>query len=167
MIHDDESIEVSEAPLPGIGLRDDFLTASGRRVGVISHRNGRRDLLVYDPEDPDACSQTISLSAAEADTLAEFLGTRRVIERLSVLSEQVESLLTKKFDIVHGSQYDGATLGSTQVRSRTGASIVAVLREGAALASPAPDFQMLGGDQIIVVGTAEALDTVQSILNGH
>lgn len=167
MIHDDDSIEVSEAPLPGIGLRDDFLTASGRRVGVISHRNGRRDLLIYADDDPDACSQTISLSAAEADTLAEFLGTRRVIERLAVLSDQVESLLTKKFDITPGSTYDGKTLGSTQVRSRTGASIVAVLRDHAALASPVPDFQLLGGDQIIVVGTAEALEVVQAILDGR
>ena len=31
-------------------------TARGRRIGIISHRNGRRDLVIYDREDPDtAC----------------------------------------------------------------------------------------------------------------
>lgn len=161
----DESIEVSESPLPGIGIRDDFLTSAGRRVGVISHRNGRRDLLVYAEDDPDACSQTISLSAGEADTLAEFLGTKRVIERLSALSEQVDGLITEKFAIEPGSKYDGAVLGDMQVRSSTGASIVAVLRRGEAIASPTPSFVLHGDDQIITVGTDEALVRVREILN--
>ncbi|MGJ0203070.1 potassium transporter TrkA [Leucobacter sp. gxy201] len=156
---------MSESPLPGIGIRDDFLTATGRRVGVISHRNGRRDLLVYAEDDPDACAQTISLSAGEADTLAEFLGTKRVIERLSALSDQVDGIATEKFEIERGAKYDGAALGAMQVRSRTGASIVAVLRHGDAIPSPTPAFVLQGDDRIITVGTSEALALVRAILD--
>lgn len=35
-------MEVHRTPLPGIGLRHEFVTERGRRVGVISHRSGRR-----------------------------------------------------------------------------------------------------------------------------
>lgn len=84
-------IEISEEALPGIGVRDDFLTEKNRRVGVIAYRDGRRDLLIYAKGDPDSRSETVSLTEAEADTLAEFLGTRRVIERLASISEQVDS----------------------------------------------------------------------------
>ncbi|MHA3684607.1 cation:proton antiporter regulatory subunit [Leucobacter sp. HY1910] len=160
----DDSIEVNESPLPGIGLRDDFVTAGGKRVGVVSHHTGQRDLVVYDDNDPDACAASVSLTPGEADTLAEFLGTRRVVERLAQLSEQVESLRTKKLTVAAGSRFDGAALGHTQVRSRTGASIVAVLRGAEAIASPPPSFTLNGGDELIVVGTDEALTAVATIL---
>ena len=160
----DDSIEINESPLPGIGLRDDFVTAQGRRVGVVSHRTGQRDLLIYDELDPDACAATISLTPGEADALAEFLGTRRVIERLAQLSEQVESLRTSKLSVARGSRFDGAALGDTKVRTLTGASIVAVLRGPEAIASPGPGFTLRGGDQLIIVGTTEALSAVTEIL---
>lgn len=161
---DEDSIEINESPLPGIGLRDDFVTISGRRVGVVSHRTGQRDLVIYDERDPDACAVTVPLTPGEADTLAEFLGTRRVIERLAQLAEQVETLRTRKLDIAPDSRFDGATLGDTKVRTRTGASIVAVLRGPEAIASPMPAFALRGGDQLIVVGTEEALSAVAQIL---
>jgi TrkA domain protein len=61
-------LQVEEARLPGIGVRHDFETRSGRRVGVMSHRGGRRDLLIYDTRDPDRCSENIPLTSDEADT---------------------------------------------------------------------------------------------------
>jgi TrkA domain protein len=35
-------VEAEETRLPGIGLRHDFVTAQGRRIGVITQRNGVR-----------------------------------------------------------------------------------------------------------------------------
>ncbi len=69
-----------EVRLPGVGLRHDFQTRSGRRVGVVSHRTGRRDLVVYDTRDPDACSEVVKLATDEADALAELLGAPRIVE---------------------------------------------------------------------------------------
>lgn len=160
----EESIEVEEVALPGIGLRDDFVTSDGRRVGVVSHRSGRRDLCVYAEGDPDATATTLRLTPGEADTLAEYLATRRLIERLARLTEQVTDLDTRKIPVAPGSQYDGLPLGSAKVRSRTGASIVAVLRSGQAIASPTPEFTLTGEDQLIVIGTQDALAAVDAIM---
>lgn len=157
-------MQVDETRLPGIGLRHDFVTASGRRVGVVSHRTGRRDFLVYDKEDPDACREVVTLTGEEADALAEFLGASRVVERLDELNAQVEGLVTEQLAIEPGSGYDGRTLGETETRSRTGASIVAVLREGSAHVSPRPDFRFAAGDTLIVVGTTEGVAGVAEIL---
>jgi len=44
---------VRETNLPGIGVKHDFTTDDGREVGVLVHRDGRRDIVVYDAEDPD------------------------------------------------------------------------------------------------------------------
>lgn len=34
--------DVEETMLPGVGVRYDFLTEGGKRIGVISHFSGRR-----------------------------------------------------------------------------------------------------------------------------
>ena len=53
-------MDVEEIALPGIGLRYDFATRSGQRVGVVCHRNGRRDLVIYDLDDKQVvCSYFI------------------------------------------------------------------------------------------------------------
>lgn len=159
-----EDVEVSETRLPGVGVRHDFQTEAGRRVGVVSHRGGQRDLVVFSKDDPDSCSQVLKLSGPEADALAEFLGNRRVIERLASLSDQVASLSTGKVRIGHGSRYDGLTLGATKARSRTGASIVALMHDGEAQPSPPPDTELRGGDVLIVVGTPEAIESLREIV---
>lgn len=158
-------VEVEKAALPGIGFRHDFMTRRGRRVGVVSHRTGRRDLLVYDPADPDACSETIALTSDEADTLAELLGAPRIVERLDALREQVAGLVSEQIPIAPGSPYAGRRLGDTRARTRTGASIVAVLRGNEMIASPTPDFHFAAGDTVLVVGTREGVERVAQILN--
>ncbi|MCG5120804.1 potassium transporter TrkA, partial [Streptomyces sp. T7(2022)] len=62
--------------------------------------------------------------------------------------------------------YAGRTLGDTQARTRTGASIVAVLRRTAAVPSPTPDFRFAIGDSLVVVGTREGVDAVAELITG-
>jgi len=38
--------------LPGVGVRYDFTTRAGDQIGVIAHRRGRFDFLLYDRHDP-------------------------------------------------------------------------------------------------------------------
>jgi TrkA domain protein len=158
-------LEIEESPLPGIGLRHDFPTAAGRRIGVISHRTGRRDLVVYSQDDPDACSETISLTGEESDALAELLGAPRIVARLTALHQQVEGLVSKRIKVGPTSPYTGRTLGDTEARSRTGASIVAVVHAGEVFTSPAPDFTFSDGDAVVVVGTEEGTEAVRNILD--
>jgi TrkA domain protein len=156
-------MDVERTALPGIGLQHVFTTARGRRVGVVSHRSGRRDVVVYQREDPDSAAETITLSPEEADGLAELLGTSRVVERLAELEHQVGVLVTEQVPIEQGSPYDGRMLADTQARTRTGASIVAVVRGSQVFASPRPDFWFRAGDVVVVVGTDEGTSAVAAI----
>jgi TrkA domain protein len=157
-------VEIERTALPGIGLQYVFTTGRGRRVGVVSHHTGRRDLVVYDTRDPDTAAETVVLTADEANALAELLGTLRVVERLAELARQVEGLVSRQVPIEPGSPYDGRTLGDTRARTRTGASIVAVVRDGEVIASPRPDFRFAASDVVLVVGTAEGTAAVAEIL---
>lgn len=149
-------MEVERTALPGIGLRHEFVTAKGQHAAVVSYVSGRRDIVIYRPDDPDTVLATLSLSTDEANGLAELLGTARIVERLADLQRQVVGLTTVQLPIIAGSPYDGRSLGDTRVRTRTSASIVAVIRAGGIIGSPRPDFIFHTGDLVVVVGTAEA-----------
>ena len=85
-------VEIFETPLPGIGVRYEFDTETGRRLGVLVHRDGHRDMLVYCEDDVDSCSETLRLSLAESASLVELLGGTKITERLSDLRHEVQGL---------------------------------------------------------------------------
>jgi TrkA domain protein len=156
-------MDIQETALPGVGLRHDFTTRAGRQLGVVTHRTGRRDLLVYDRDDPDRCQEVIQLTDDEADALAELLGAARLVEHLARL-QQVEGLAIDWLEIRGGSPYDGGTIGDTQARSRTGVSIVAILRGDRAIPAPSPQERLAAGDTLVVVGTAQGVKALSDLL---
>lgn len=72
-------MDIERTTLPGIGLRHLFTTARYRRIGVISHRDGRQDLVIYSRDDPDS-AELITLTPDEAGILADLLRPARVVE---------------------------------------------------------------------------------------
>lgn len=161
-------VQVEQTTLPGIGVRYEMVTARGRRIGVVSFRSGRRDFITYDPDDPDSCRESVELDDDEAQALAEILGASLILGQLAGVREQAEGLRTEQIGVPADSPFIDQPLGATEARTRTGASIVAVLREGAAIASPDPQFVFRTGDVLVVVGTPEGVRGVESILaHGH
>ncbi|MET7422075.1 potassium transporter TrkA [Dactylosporangium sp. NPDC005555] len=73
-------MDVELTPLPGIGLQHIFTTASGRRVGVVTHHTGdRRELVHGVTTDPDRmCSLTLTRN--EALILARLLDELHVVD---------------------------------------------------------------------------------------
>lgn len=155
---------MEQTALPGIGVRHDLITESGRRVGVVSRRNGRRDLVFYGKDDPDACAASIALTDDEAEALADFLGASLMLGQLAGLRQQAAGLLTEQFPIQPSSPYVGRRLADTRIRTRTSASVVAVLRETEVIPSPDPTFAFAANDVVVVVGTRDGLDGVSRIL---
>ncbi|GGM43485.1 potassium transporter TrkA [Micromonospora sonchi] len=151
-------VRVEQTALPGIGVRHDMMTESGRRLGVVSHRSGQRNLVLYDPDDPDGCAADIPLTDDEATVLADLLGASLILGQLSGLREQAAGLLTEQIVIPASSAYVDRPMGDAQIRSRTGASIVAVLRADEVIVSPAPAFRFKAGDVVVVVGNRQGLD---------
>lgn len=159
------AVEIISRVLPGIGVCQEVELKAGRRLGIVTRRNGLRDIVVYD-EDGEGAATTVALTDDEANALAEVLGAPQLIVRLAALQQQADGLVTEQLPIPQTSPFAGRPLGDTQARTRTGASIVAILRAGAAIASPGPDFPLLSGDLVVTVGTREGVDQVARILDG-
>lgn len=155
---------VNETKLPGVGLRHDFSTTNGDQVGVISHHTGRRELVIYDPDDPDRVKACANLDAGETAVLTELLGGATVTERFADLRQHVSGLAIDWLPLPTASVFVGRPLGDTEMRTRTGVSIVAIVRDDTAIAAPGPDLTLQAGDTAVVVGTPEGIDAAVELL---
>jgi TrkA domain protein len=156
--------EVRETRLPGVGVRHDFTTGSGEDLGVLVHHDGRREILVYDEDDLDACSTVIPLTPSDARTVSELLGASQVAEVVGAVQQQIEGLAIEWLDIAAGSSAVGDTIGANAYRTRTGASIVAVIRGGRSIPAPGPDFRFETGDVMVAVGTPDGVAELRRLI---
>lgn len=159
-------MEIFETPLPGVGVRYEFVTERGRRVGVLVHRDGHRELLLYAKDDEDSCSDVVDLEHEESSGLVELLGGTKVTEHLSDLHHQVEGLSIEWINLEEGAPLDNKTIGEGRVRTQSGASVVAVLRSGTSHPGPGPEFLLHSGDIVLVIGSIEGVERARKIIAG-
>lgn len=156
--------DVSETRLPGVGVRHEFTTEGGERVAVISHRSGRREVVVYGRDDPDAATTVLHLSRDDTRTLAELFGATQVSEVLSAVQHQIEGLAIDWITVPEGSRFAGATIAEGGFRTRTGSSIVAIVRGDTTVPAPGPQQEFAVGDVVVAVGTADGLVQLRQLL---
>lgn len=159
-------MDVTEILLPGVGVRYEFDTEAGVRLGVVAHRDGRFEFVRYGRADPDAALPVALFSREEADTVAEILGAPRITERFADLTREIPGLAAATVAVPAGSRCAGKTLGATRARTLTGASVVAIVRGDSVIASPVPSEILLGDDALVVIGTETAIDSVRRIVTG-
>ncbi|MHB1137494.1 MAG: cation:proton antiporter regulatory subunit [Microthrixaceae bacterium] len=155
--------EIHETELPGIGVRQEFDTAGGARLGVLTTRTGRRELLLYDEDDPDSCRAVVHLDPADATVLSDLLGATRVSETAASL-QRLEGLAIDWLTVGAASSLAGRTIGEARIRKDTGANVVAIVRGSRTNASPGPDDRMDVGDVLVSVGTPESVDALLALL---
>lgn len=152
--------EIEETLLPGVGVRREFTSAGGERVALLMHRTGRRELAIYDRDDPDVCHTVLHLSAEDTATLGEMLGTGQGSETRRGV-QHLEGVVTEWITVEAGSTGTGGTIADEELR--TGASIIAIAR-GDFLPAPEPDVRLAAGDVVIAVGTPPGLARLRTLL---
>ena len=153
-----------ESRLPGVGVRHEFETTEGRRLGVITRHSGRRELLIYSESDPDAAAHVVRLTDDDRQALLELLGGSQVAPSLMDLRQRVEGLAIDWIRLDRDWHAATRTIADTQLRRRTGVSIVAILRGATTIPSPEPSQDLEVGDTLVVVGTPEGIEAASIVL---
>jgi len=83
------------------------------------------------------------------------------------LLDAVNSIEIKWFRLPEGSPLVGQTLADANLRSRTGASVVAILREGQLMANPKSITVFQSGDRIGLIGDKEEVGAAEKVLTHH
>ena len=156
--------EIHEVKLPGVGVRYEFENTEGKRIGVISHRTGLREIYVSRTDDRDEFNRVLGLAPDDARTLAELLGATRVAQQLAELQQRIEGLVIDWLPVRDDSPYVARTIGDARLRTRTGVSVVAIVRGENAVPAPGPDERLESGDYLVVVGTARGVEQAVEVL---
>ncbi|MBO0866351.1 MAG: cation:proton antiporter regulatory subunit [Mycobacterium sp.] len=157
-------MDVKEVRLPSIGRRYEFISHEGDRIGIVARRSGDFEIVLYAREDPDLALPVFRLTDEEAEAVAQILGAPRIAERFTELTREVPGLDVGQVHIPSGSPYVDHPLGDTQARTRTGASIVAIVRNDEVLASPGPAEILRARDVLVVIGTEDGIAGVEQIV---
>lgn len=85
---------------------------------------------------------------------------------LSHLDEFLAQGLTETFYISENNSNINKTLSELNLRAKTNATIIAIVREGKMLPNPSPNEKLLAGDTLILIGTHQSVDQAIELLSG-
>src|SRR5687768_13534243 len=129
---------INEQDLPGIGRRYELPLDGGRRLVIVVHHSGRRDIYVFE-RGSESPRGTVELTDDQARRVGAILGG--AFFKPAVV-EQIESLIGEfAVDWVPLGSEDravGQSIGQLQLRRKTGMSVVAIIRGKQSLTAPDP-----------------------------
>ena len=155
---------IEETKLPGVGVRRDFVTKRGDRIGVIAYHTGRRELLIYDRRDPDACRETLRLDDDDSRTLAELLGGMEVRQGAAPAPVRGDGFVIDWTRVDIAFACAGRTLAEAVAPAGVGASVAAIVRRGEVVPTPPADFRIEPGDTAVLIGTADGIRRLEEAL---
>ena len=97
------------------------------------------------------------------ETLAQAPAPRHE-QTPAALPPMLRAALLETATIAAGSPAAGKLIRELQLRTRTGASIVGIERNGASLINPGPDEELQPGDQVLLLGDRAQLDAAKAVM---
>ncbi|MDQ2056134.1 TrkA C-terminal domain-containing protein [Halobellus sp. H-GB7] len=159
---------VYESDLPGVGKKHEIDLPDGSQLVVVTHNEGRREVFLRPTPESDS-EKLFELS----DQLARQIGT--ILEGAyfqPVRSESIETLLggdtlLEWVEVGADSPIVDRTLGDSNLRQETGASVVAIERADEVIPSPGGETTVRAGDTLVIVGTRENCDAFEARVTGE
>ena len=113
-------------------------------------------MVLYSAADLDVARPVFRLTVDEADALAQILGAPRIARRFADLTREVPGLDMARCRSAPAARMSTGRWGHP-ARTRSGASIVAIVRDEEVLPSPGPAEPLRAGDIPVVIGTADGI----------
>lgn len=156
-------VDVSETRLPGVGTKFTIRTARDEKICAVVHVDGLREVYSYADEDEEP--NVTVLNDEEARQLGAILGG--VVYRPQLVQDlevALKDLVMEWVEIPDESPLVGLTVATCRIRSTTGATIVAILRDSGSLAVPHPDEQLRAKDVMVVIGRPETVPEINRLV---
>jgi TrkA domain protein len=157
-------MQIKTTELPGIGKRYSFRTVNDEQVTVILHHNGSREIYHFDKDEEDDPDFTLSLTDEEARQLGTIL---LGVDYQPVTDDRVELFLkTVRLEwlrVKPDSCIANQKIIDSQIRSRTGTTIIGIQRGETMIGSPDVNEVILPGDLLMVIGNREQTKNLDNL----
>jgi voltage-gated potassium channel len=110
-------------------------------------------------------NRAISPYAIGGHRLAHLILSPTVVDFFeTALRKGNEALNIEDLAVARASHVVGRTLGDVDLRQTTGATVLAILREGTPLVNPGSELVLNAGDRLLALGTADQLERLERLL---
>jgi TrkA domain protein len=157
-------IDIREANLPGVGKKYTMPLRQGGNLAIIVRPDGERQVYHF-LEDEDRPHDVIKVDEDEAQQIAQLMGRTLVAApEMADLDLVFGALEIDWVTLEEDSPMVGSTLGQSQLRKKTGASVIAVMRDGDAIPNPDVNLEFEAGDTLLVIGSPEEAEAACDLL---
>ncbi len=148
-----------EADLPGVGRKYTLDLEGGGELTLVIHNTGRREIYIIEEEEEEPTC-VISLTEDEAKELGFLLaGTTYQPVAPEKMELIMKEMVMEWMKVGERSRLVNKTIAESQIRKRTGASIVAIIRGDEMIVSPDPyATDIRQGDTLVIVGNREQIN---------
>lgn len=155
---------VRESDLIGIGKKFQIETEAGDNMVVVIHDDGRRELYRHEYEDNETrCVMT--LSDEESRQVAGIIGGLSYKPKaLETIEVALDDLRIEWYKVEPTNDGVNKTIGELDVRQKTGASIIAAIKDAETKINPGPDYLIEPGATLVIAGKAKHIKLLKELL---
>ena len=155
---------VRESDLIGIGKKFQIETEAGDNMVVVIHDDGRRELYRHDDEDNEThCVMT--LSDEESRQVAGIIGGLSYKPKaLETIEVALDDLRIEWYKVEASNDGVNKSIGELGVRQKTGASIIAAIKDSDTIINPGPDYIIEPGATLVIAGKAKNIKLLKELL---
>jgi len=158
---------VRESDLPGIGKKYQIETGAGDNMVVVIHDDGNRELYRLDEEENETkCVMT--LNDEESRQLAGIIGGLSYKPKaLETMELAVNDLVIEWYKVEEKAVVNQQTIGQLGVRQKTGASIIAAIKDEESIINPGPEYLITPGTTLVVAGKRSNIKALKELLRSY
>jgi TrkA domain protein len=157
-------MKIKTSELPGVGKRYSFDIGEGGQLVLILHHEGHREIYHFKTPDEDEPDFSIKLTDEEARGISSIL---LGVDYQPVSDDRIELLLKNvRMDWIKvqpNSCIANRTIIESQIRTRTGATVVAIQRGDRVIGSPDVKERILPGDVLMTIGTRDQTKSLDNL----
>jgi TrkA domain protein len=161
-------LDLQETRLPGVGTKFTMRLASGGRLALILHNDGKRELYWFRHPGDEEPRAVITLDDDEARQLGAVIGGAyerpKIVEDLEVALGELQ---IEWVPVPDTSPWIGKTLAEAGFRAKTGITVIAILREPEPVSGARPDDIVKRSDTLVTVGKAGQYAAFRRVLAGQ
>lgn len=158
---------VYETDIPGVGRRFELELGGETRVVVVLHHDGRCELFRRDGPDADG-KKILDLTNDQANKLGSILeGAYFESVHVEELSLPLGEAFIQWVEVTGDCPVAGRSLGESNVRAETGATVIAIQRGEETIPNPDAEVELERGDLLVAVGTRKQHAALARLVAGE
>lgn len=162
------TMNISISKLPGIGQKISLKTGEDSMLVLIVHHTGKRELYFFEEADSEEADFAMDLTSDETRELgAQLLGaTYQPVDtdKLKVFKNQI---VIDWVELLSRSSLAHKTIEESEIRNKTGATIIGIVKGDETIAIPEANTQLQPGDVIMTIGKQEQIDALSDLCKGE